>query len=195
MNTIHRSLAFSVLAFGLTCLSGCAVLYGPGCDALVMPFLAATKDDSASDEWVIADHARSSFQGAILWTHPDQTEQSDRIEQIEGQQYARLVGLPSIEAMLASVRSGVAAQCSDAMLEVIREEPQDVLYELRTTDCAVGPDEYQLVRVMESPWTRFLVTYTYRGDPTMWPEQRTEWIEKLLAARVAVGVNVCSLGN
>lgn len=99
----------------------------------------------------------------------------------------KAAGIPDLDEHLASLRSGVTARCPDSALEVLRQEPDGALYELRVAGCEQGADEHIVARIVGGEDNRFIVQYAVRAPVAMTTERREEWIGKLLEVGILRG--------
>ena len=164
------------LAFCWLCLGGCASGQGggqPG-EGILMPF--------AVNGWVVGHSAENEAQRIQEWVRPGQTV-DNWTELLTVQTFNKAVGLATVEDHIAAHRKDVAARCPGSTLEVIGQQPDGILYELRVVNCQKGGDEHGLHRVLEGKWNRFVVQYAIRGA-SMAPALRAEWIESLQTAQI-----------
>lgn len=132
--------------------------------------------------------------GEQVWQvgHTDENERERVVELVRGgetvESWTELVtvqtknkapGVPNLEEHLAAQRSWIAGRCPDSTLEVLGQEPEGALYELRVAGCEEGVDEDILGRILEGQDNRFIVQYAVRAPVSMTPERREEWLGKL----------------
>ena len=96
----------------------------------------------------------------------------------------RWMCMESINRPAASINqnnriSQAASKRDGSTLNVIREEPDGVVYEAEIAAARGYPDEQIVGRGLDARVDLFVITYAVRAPMTMTPERRSEWIEKL----------------
>lgn len=138
-----------------------------------MPFLA----EDGEQAWKVASSGGNEREHVDEWLRPGQTVEN-WTELVTVQALNKAVGLSTVEDQLELERSDLMARCPGSTLEIISSNPK-IVYEAKARNCETGPDEHVLGRVLDGQWNRFVVLYTVRGEETLTPQRRREWIQSL----------------
>jgi hypothetical protein len=162
----------SGLLFCGICLYGCAT--GPQIEeGVTLPRQIAT------DEWEHAHSAENQVQRVIEFVRPGQTV-DNWTEMFTVLTFNKAFDLGSVEEHVANIVDGFNEHCPGTTLEVIRQMPDGVIYEVNIVNCEQGPDEQSLVRILDGDYNRFAVQYAVRGTVEMTTERRAEWFEEFM---------------
>lgn len=181
-DTPKRLPAVLGLAVGLACLNGCSVMQrgaSQPMEFISMPF--AYEGDTLV--WNVGYSVENNVERITEFVRRGQTVEN-WTELVTLHEFNKAVGLKSVDEILAAHRNDLMARCPGSTLEVIQQQPDGVLYELRVVNCEAGADEHGLGRVLNGNSTRFMVQYAVRDTVAMIPERHAEWIDKLLALRI-----------
>lgn len=133
--------------------------------------------------WDIGHNAGDQLQRVTEFVRPGQTV-DNWTELVTWQALNKAFDLGSVEDHMAAYKKDLGARCPGSTMEVIRQMPDGSLYESHIVNCEQGAEEYELARVLDGTSNRFVVRYGVRGEVTMTPERRAEWIEKLMAVQI-----------
>ena len=141
-----------------------------------MPFLSG-------GDWEFGYETEDDTQIVYEFVRPGQTV-DNWTERITVQTLNKAIGLGSVEGQIDSYRNSLDERCPGSTVDVIRQTPDGVIYESNIVNCEQGADEHALVRILDGSYNRFFVHYAVRGESTMTPERRAEWLEELMAFHI-----------
>ena len=73
--------------------------------------------------------------------------------------------------------------CPDSLFNVIKQDQNSILFEIRTTNCPPNPDEHSLTRTLYGNTNVFSLIYTNKVKELP-PDKREEWIKYLSDASI-----------
>jgi hypothetical protein len=174
--------AVAGLASWLACTSGCAALRGDrhqSTDNLVLSFIY----QDGKPLWNVGYSAEDQGQRIVEFVRPGQTVEN-WTELLTSQAFDKSAGVAGVADEVVAYRKAMTARCPGSTVEVIRQEPDGVVYEGHIVTQKEGASEHLLARVIDGASTRFVLTYSVRGPITMSPDRRSTWIQNLLDARI-----------
>jgi hypothetical protein len=89
---------------------------------------------------------------------------------------------PPPEAAMEQLKAVMRLRCPETIWQVLERRDDSILYEWRTTPCAVQPMQHQIARIFDGVKNRYRLAYTAKV-PELVPDLRQAWIKRFAALK------------